>query len=252
LDISENTLLDNSFGSGSRHAMFGGTVVVSQGSDRILGVRAPRRTVLKGATGAAAGFAAFGVTGKSYQRALAQDSVRAQILAIPGVGAGQPTDTDMAKVGELCLEPTKANVQPGEFNGVQLRFLGLNNQNLHNFVFRAFLQSWEEYTGASIEWIDLAQADYNARLQQSIATGTVDFDVTEMGAPFEGDVLGKSLASEMPDWVKQQIDMTDYVGYLQPPVGTWGGKTYRVSIDGDCHNFNFRTDVFSDPDLAAA
>jgi multiple sugar transport system substrate-binding protein len=252
LDISENTLLDNSFGSGSRHAMFGGTVVVSQGSDRILGARAPRRTVLKGATGAAAGFAAFGVTGKSYQRALAQDSVRAQILAIPGVGAGQPTDTDMAKVGELCLEPTKANVQPGEFNGVQLRFLGLNNQNLHNFVFRAFLQSWEEYTGASIEWIDLAQADYNARLQQSIATGTVDFDVTEMGAPFEGDVLGKSLASEMPDWVKQQIDMTDYVGYLQPPVGTWGGKTYRVSIDGDCHNFNFRTDVFSDPDLAAA
>ncbi|MFM7163086.1 MAG: hypothetical protein ACKO3P_22260, partial [Planctomycetaceae bacterium] len=33
-------------------------------------------------------------------------------------------------------------------------------------------------------------------------------------------------------------DMDDYVGYLKAPVGTWDGKTYRVSCDGDCHNFN--------------
>ena len=224
--------------------------MVSKNSERILGVRAPRRTVLKGATGAAAGFAAWGVKGKSYRRARAQDDIRTQILQIPGVGAGSPTEDDMARVGELCLEPTKANVQQGEFNGVQLRFMGLNNQGLHNYNFRAFLRSWEEYTGASIEWIDLAQADYNARLQQSIATGTVDFDVTEMGAPFEGDVLGKGLASEMPAWVAEQIDMSDYVGILQPPVGTWGGKTYRVSCDGDTHNLNYRTDVFSDAGLA--
>ena len=121
--------------------------------------------------------------------------------------------------------------------------MGLNNQNLHNLLFRGFLKPWEAYTGAKITWIDLAQADYNPRLQQAIATGTVDFDIIEMGAPFEGDVCGKGLASEMPDWVKKQIDMDDYVGYLKPPVGTWNGKTYRISIDGDCHNFNYRTDV---------
>ena len=85
--------------------------------------------------------------------------------------------------------------------------MGLNNQNLHNVLFRGFLKPWEAYTGAKISWIDLAQADYNARLQQSIATGTVDFDIIEMGAPFEGDVCGKGLTSEMPDWVKEQIDM---------------------------------------------
>ena len=72
----------------------------------------------------------------------------------------------------------------------------------------------------------------------------VDFDIIEMGAPFEGDVLGKGLASEMPDWVKEQIDMDDYVDYLKAPVGTWDGKTYRVSIDGDCHTFAYRTDYF--------
>ena len=107
--------------------------------------------------------------------------------------------------------------------------MGLNNQNLHNFLFRGFLKPWEAYTGAKITWIDLAQADYNPRLQQSIATGTVDFDIIEMGAPFEGDVCGKGLASEMPDWVKTQIDMDDYVDYLKPPVGTWDGKTYRIT-----------------------
>ena len=71
-----------------------------------------------------------------------------------------------------------------------------------------------------------------------------------MGAPFEGDVCGKGLASVMPDWVKKQIDIDDYLDYLKPPVGTWDGKIHRVTIDGDCHNFNYRADVFSDPDLA--
>ena len=130
--------------------------------------------------------------------------------------------------------------------------MGLNNQNLHNLLFRGFLKPWEAYTGAKINWIDLAQADYNARLQQSIATGTVDFDIIEMGAPFEGDVCGKGLTSVMPDWVKTQIDFDDIVNYLKPPVGTWDGKQYRVTIDGDCHNFNYRTDYFADAELAKA
>ena len=198
-----------------------------------------RRQILKGT-------AALGAVAMMPKGALADGhaSVRAEILKIPGVGAGSPTDSDWQKVGEMCLGATKGNVAEGEFDGVELTFMGLNNQNLHNFLFRGFLKPWEAYTGAKINWIDLAQADYNARLQQSIATGTVDFDIIEMGAPFEGDVLGKGLASEMPEWVKEQIDMDDYVDYLKAPVGTWGGKTYRVSIDGDCHTFAYRKDYF--------
>src|ERR687898_2145910 len=212
-----------------------------------------RRDVLKGAASVAALAAtSTGALGALTRRASAQDNLRAQILQIPGVGKGSPTDADWQKVGELCLGATKAAVKEGEFAGVELTFMGLNNQNLHNFLFRGFLKPWEEYTGARISWIDLAQADYNARLQQSIATGTVDFDILEMGAPFEGDVCGKGLASEMPDWVAAQIGMDDYVGYLQAPVGTWDGKTYRISIDGDCHNFNYRTDYFEDAELAKA
>ena len=210
-----------------------------------------RRTWLKG-TAAASVAGAAGSLGAMTTTANAQDNLRAQILQIPGVGKGSPTDADWQKVGEMCLAATKANVKEGEFKGVELTFMGLNNQNLHNLLFRGFLKPWETYTGAKINWIDLAQADYNARLQQSIATGTVDFDIIEMGAPFEGDVCGKGLASEMPDWVKTQIEMDDYVGYLKAPVGTWGGKTYRISIDGDCHTFNYRTDYFADADLAAA
>ena len=147
----------------------------------------------------------------------AQDNLRAQILKIPGVGKGSPTDADWQKVGELCLGATKANVEEGEFAGVELTFMGLNNQNLHNFLFRGFLKPWEAYTGAKINWIDLAQADYNPRLQQAIATGTVDFDIIEMGAPFEGDTAGRGLLDEMPDWVKTQIEADDLVDYLKAP-----------------------------------
>ena len=221
--------------------------------ERLMAAQMSRRSMLLGAAGAsalAAGAAA--ALGGFSSTAAAQGNVREEILKIPGVGVGSPTDSDWQKVGALCLEPTKANVSEGEFADVELTFLGLNNQNLHNFLFRGFLKPWEAYSGAKINWIDLAQADYNARLQQSIATGTVDFDIIEMGAPFEGDVCGKGLASEMPDWVKAQIEMDDYVGYLKAPVGTWNGKTYRVSIDGDCHNFNYRTDYFEDAELAKA
>ena len=95
--------------------------------------------------------------------------------------------------------------------------MGLNNQNLHNFLFRGFLKPWEDYTGANIDWIDLAQDDYNGSLQQAIATDTVDWDIMEMGAPFEGDTAGRGLLDPMPEWVAEQIDMDDYVDYLKPP-----------------------------------
>ena len=220
----------------------------------IWGSQLSRRSVLKGAVSAGALAAVGGTLGTSFAVPAFADeaSLRAEILKIPGVGHGSPTDADWQKVGELCLGPTKAVIKEGEFNGVELTFMGLNNQNQHNFLFRGFLKSWEKYTGAKISWIDLAQADYNARLQQSIATKTVDFDIIEMGAPFEGDTAGKGLLSVMPDWVNKMIDMEDYVGYLKAPVGTWGGKTYRVSIDGDCHNFNYRSDYFKDATLAKA
>jgi multiple sugar transport system substrate-binding protein len=216
--------------------------------EQLMAMQRSRRDVLKGAAGAAALAASSSVL--SSTPSFAEDSIVSQIMKIPGAGNGSPTDADWQKVGALCLGPTKANVKPGEFAGVEFSFMGLNNQNLHNFLFRGFLTPWEAYTGAKIKWIDLAQGDYNARLQQSIATGTVDFDIIEMGAPFEGDMGVKDLLSEMPDWVKTQVDFDDYVNYLKPPVGSWDGKIHRVTIDSDCHTINFRTDVFSDPDLA--
>jgi multiple sugar transport system substrate-binding protein len=217
--------------------------------NRLIAMQASRRSVLQG-VGAAAALAAGGPAALYSSASFAEDSVVAQIMKIPGSGNGSPTDADWQKVGELCLGPTKQNVKPGEFKGVNFSFMGLNNQNLHNFLFRGFLKPWGAFTGATIKWIDLAQADYNARLQQTVASGTVDYDIIEMGAPFEGDMGVKDLLSEMPDWVKKQIDFDDYVEYLKPPVGTWGGKIHRVTIDSDCHTMNIRTDVFSDADLA--
>ncbi|MEW9837327.1 extracellular solute-binding protein [Mesorhizobium marinum] len=219
--------------------------------DQLMRAGATRRQLLKGAASVAAVAAAStGPLGMLTRQASADAALRAQILQIPGVGKGSPTDADWQKVGELCLGATKANVAEGEFAGVELTFMGLNNQNLHNFLFRGFLKPWEAYTGAKINWIDLAQADYNARLQQSIATGTVDFDIIEMGAPFEGDTASKGLLDEMPDWVATQIEADDLVGYLKPPVGTWDGKSYRITIDGDCHTFAYRKDYFGDGSIS--
>ena len=223
--------------------------------ERMVAMQAGRRNFMKGAAALAGATAlSSSFVGRAFAEAKPltdeEKSLRAQILAIPGVGKGSPTDADWQKVGELTLGATKASIKEGEFAGVELTFLGLNNQNLHNFLFRGFLKPWEAYTGAKINWIDLAQADYNPRLQQSIATGTVDFDIIEMGAPFEGDTAGKGLLDEMPDWVKDQIDADDLVNYLKAPVGTWGGKTYRITVDGDTHTFAYRKDYFGDGSIS--
>ncbi len=214
--------------------------------DRRRSPKLNRRSMLKAATGAAAGMYAFGIPGKSYQRTLAQESTLAEILAIPGAGL-QPTEADMERVGELCLHSTKK----GAFAGQTVTFIGLNNANAHNNIFRPLSRAWEEYTGATIQWIDVPQAEIFAKVQQGVATGEVEFDLLEGGAPWEGDLLGRGLCSAMPDWVKEQIVIDDYVNLLKAPVGTWDGVTYRVSIDGDCHNFNYRSDVFSNADFAA-
>ncbi|MGH7078742.1 MAG: hypothetical protein ACREFU_11680, partial [Acetobacteraceae bacterium] len=243
--------------------------------ERLMRAQKSRRRVLKSAAlgGGAAALAASGL-GPFVPRAFADEAMLAEmtklgdaakakmstketafrkdLVKIPGVGKGSPTDADWRKVGEMCLGATRDSIKPNEFKGVELTFMGLNNQNQHDFLFRGFLYSWEAYTGAKIKWIDLAQADYSPRLHQAIATHTIDFDLLEMGAPFEGEVCGRGLTSVIPDWVQKQVDYPDYVAYLQAPVGTWDGKIYRLSIDGDCHNFNYRTDYFSNKTLAAA
>ena len=218
--------------------------------EQLMAMQASRRQLMKGAASAAAALATSSPLSLATSPAYAQESVVAQIMKIPGAGNGSPTDADWQKVGELCLGPTKQYVQPGEFKGVNFSFMGLNNQNLHNFLFRGFLKPWEAYTGASIKWIDLAQADYNARLQQSIATGTVDFDIIEMGAPFEGDMGVKDLLSEMPDWVMKQIDFDDIRQLPQAAGRHVERQDPSHHIDSDCHTMNRRTDVFGDADLA--
>src|SRR5687768_1990559 len=185
-----------------------------------------RRTLVKSATGAAAQLCAWGILGKSYQRALAREDVVSTILAIPGP-VGQPTEADMERVGELCLRSTKR----GAFSGQTVTFIGLNNAGYHNNIFRPLSRAWEEFTGASIQWIDVPQEEMFSRIQQGV-DGEIEFDVMEGAAAWEGDILGHGLASAMPNWVKDRIDLQDYVRLLQAPVGTWNGVTFRLSIDG--------------------
>jgi multiple sugar transport system substrate-binding protein len=121
---------------------------------------------------------------------------------------------------------------------------------LHNNVFRGLIKPWQDYSGANINWIDLSQRDYGGFLNLAIASNQVNWDIMEMGAPYEGDTAGRGLLDPMPDWVPDVIDMDDYVDYLKPPVGTWDGVTYRVSIDGDTHSYAYRKDYYENEEFA--
>ena len=96
--------------------------------------KANRRTFLKGAAGAGAVAALSGGLSSIASSAFAADDLRSAILKIPGVGVGSPTDADWQKVGEMTLGATKQNVAEGEFAGVTLNFMGLNNQDRKSVV----------------------------------------------------------------------------------------------------------------------
>ena len=162
--------------------------------NKLMEAQADRRSFLKGAATATAvgALSSTGMLG-SASTAYAADDLRAAILKIPGVGKGSPRDADWQKVGEMCLGATKAASRKASSRASSFSFMGLNNQNLHNLLFRGFLKPWEAYTGAKINWIDLAQADYNPRLQQAIATGTVDFDIDR-----DGRALGRRRLRQGP------------------------------------------------------
>ena len=90
---------------------------------RLMAMQASRRAMLKGAAGTAAlAIASSGALGALTRPARAQDDLRAELLKIPGVGAGSPTDADWQKVGEMTLGATKASIKEGEFAGVELTF----------------------------------------------------------------------------------------------------------------------------------
>ena len=198
-----------------------------------------RRTMLKAAGGAAAGFYAFGLPGKAYRRALAQDDVRSQLLG----------ESDPERAGAIALRTTKQ----GKFAGQTVRFQGLSNADSHINVFRPISRAWEEATGATVEWIEVTQADSFPKLSQAISSDTVNFDIIEASGGWEGDLLGGGYCVPMPDEVRNDAGYAfdDIVPYLQTPTRTWDGVLYGASIDGDMHHFNYRRDVFADPGLAA-
>ena len=174
---------------------------------------ATRRDILKGAASMAAIAAASGAgLGALTRPASAQTSCARRFCRSPvSARASRPMPISRRSVNSASRRPRPTSRKANSPASNSPSWAS-TTRTLHNVLFRGFLKPWEAYTGAKINWIDLAQADYNARLQQSIATGTVDFDIIEMGAPFEGDVCGKGLTSEMPDWVQEQIDMKDVVG----------------------------------------
>ena len=211
--------------------------------------RANRRSVIR-AAGAAAAASTLSVGTPLFRRAYAaQESVKDQILAIPGPGAGSPSESDMERVGELVLNTDKQ----GAFAGQTVVFQGLSNAGFHVNVFRPLSRAWEEATGATIEWIEVTQADSYPRMSQALASGSVEFDVLEGSGGWEGEMLGGGYFLPMPEEIQNapEYDYEDIVDYLKGPTRTWDGVTYGASIDGDMHHFNYRKDVFANEDLAA-
>jgi multiple sugar transport system substrate-binding protein len=140
-----------------------------------------------------------------------------------------------------------AEHEAGRLPGRPSTFIGLNNAGYHNNIFRPLSRAGRSSPGPPSSGSTCLRPRPFAKVQQGVATGEIEFDVMEGGAPWEGDILGRA-----SPWRCRTMSRPDRARRLRAPppgaVGTWEDVTYRVSIDGDCHNFNYRTDVFSSPE----
>jgi multiple sugar transport system substrate-binding protein len=208
--------------------------------------RHDRRTILKAAAGAPTLAVGTPLTGRTQAT---PESVKDQILAIPGPGAGAPTESDMERVGELCLHTG----YQGAFQGQTVVFQGPADERFWLHAFRPLSRAWEEATGATIEWVAIPPDDLYTTMSRELASGEVGFDIVQASATWEGEMLGGRHMLPMPDAVRNapEYDEDDIVPYLKGPTRTWDGVVYGASIDGDMHHFNYRKDVFASEDLAA-
>ncbi|MGH7051130.1 MAG: hypothetical protein ACREE5_10865 [Acetobacteraceae bacterium] len=111
-------------------------------------------------------------------------------------------------------ELTRGSIKANGFKRVALTFMGLNNQNQHDSLFRGFLYSWKAYTAARIKWIDLAEADCSPRLHRAIATHTIQFRPPGNGRTVRrGSVRqGPHLGGPRPG--AEEVDYPDYVAHF--------------------------------------
>ncbi len=106
--------------------------------ERMMAIGLSRRAILKTGASLGAVAAASSMMGP-FGAAYAQDaSLRSQILQVPGVGKGSPTDADWQKVGEMCLGATKKNVKQGEFAVSSFPSWASTTRTFTMFCFAAF------------------------------------------------------------------------------------------------------------------
>ena len=118
-------------------------------------------------------------------------------------------------------------------------------------VFRPLLAAWQEYTGAEIEWIDLPQAEIFPRIQQKHLRAARSILTFSKEGP-----RGRAIS-----WAESRRAGAGLVGAAiahvrlrqTPPGASWHVERRDVPVSTRCdaHNFNFRSDIFSNEELGA-
>ncbi len=221
--------------------------------NNLMALQASRRAVLRGAAGVSA-IAIGAATGVPFSgKAFAQDNLRAEILKIPGVGKGSPTDADWQKVGEMCLGGDQGERRRGRVRRRRAHLHGAQQPEPAQLPVPRLPQA----VGGLYRRQDQLDRPRPGRLQCPPAA--VDRDRhRRLRHHRDGRALRGRHRRQGPARRDARLGQdrrstwTTTSTTSRPPVGTWDGKTYRITIDGDCHTFSYRKDYFADAAITAA
>jgi multiple sugar transport system substrate-binding protein len=116
-------------------------------------------------------------------------------------------------------------------------------------------EAFQALTGATLEIVEIPQAQYFTTTATDFLTGQNTYDVMNIGGWFMGDYVSNAWIQPIDGFLGQEGYPTWEPDQVAPPIYNllqWNGTLYAAVNDGDAQLLYFRKDILESPDWQAA
>lgn len=116
-------------------------------------------------------------------------------------------------------------------------------------------EAFQALTGATLEIVEIPQAQYFTTTATDFLTGQNTYDVMNIGGWFMGDYVSNAWIQPIDGFLEQEGYPTWEPDQVAPPIYNllqWNGTLYAAVNDGDAQLLYFRKDILESPEWQAA
>jgi len=189
------------------------------------------------------------------EEAAAEEAPEAEATAIPG-GETYATVTEGSDIlPPVLVEPCEPDSCPFEGQTVTVIVNTAGSKGPISGPFYEVREEFEAATGATLEIVEVPEAEHFPKLMTDVTTGTGQYDTSIAGAWWVGDLVEGDFIISYDDYFDDpRFPQWDYEDVQSGPRSLleYGGKKYMVANDHDGQVMYYRRDLIEDPEHQAA